>query len=151
MKTRLLSGLCALGALCVALFATGCREETKAERIERIARVATLGAMLEDPGAGADLLRIADTIDGVLAGDSLTDAIVARVLGELVEDGKVDRRRALIIAAVAEEIWAEFRPKDGILRLDNAKVRAAVAAFANGIRTGVRRAELIGPAPASAG
>ncbi|MGH6793556.1 MAG: hypothetical protein ACRECF_12560, partial [Methyloceanibacter sp.] len=65
-----------------------------------------------------------------------SDAVIASVLGELVERGDIDRRQALIFAGVAQELWDIFRPADGVLQLDP-KRRAAIAGFAAGIREAV--------------
>lgn len=149
MKTRSLlrSGLCALCVLCGSLFLSGCSDDP-ASRIHRAAKAATIAALVENPAKEASFERIAVRIDQVLASASLTDAMIAELANELVRDGQIDRREAMAIALVAQELWIEFRPKDGVLPLDKPKVRAALMAFTQGIRAGVAFSRAFPPSPA---
>jgi uncharacterized lipoprotein YajG len=148
MKTRsfLHSGLCALCVLCGSLLLTGCSDDP-ATRIHRAAKVASISILVEDPNKDDNLERIANRVDQLLAASSLTDAMIAELANELVSRGDIDRREAMAIALVAQELWVEFRPKDGVLPLDKPKVRAALMAFTAGIRDGVTFSRAFPPAP----
>lgn len=158
MKTRsfLPSVLCALFrcrgyctaaiVLCGSLLFSGCSDDP-ATRIHRAAKAATIAALVENPAKEDNFERIATRVDQVLAAQSLTDAMIAELANELVRDGQIDRREAMAIALVAQELWIEFRPKDGVLPLDKPKVRAALMAFTQGIRDGVAFSRAFPPAP----
>lgn len=129
------STLTILSVLLLPLLFAGC-DDSPSAKIHRGAKVAALAVLADDATKADELAAVADRFDELAAADNLTDSLIAELAGELVRSGQVDRREALIFAAIAQELWTEFRPEEGVLPI-TPKVRDALSGFTRGIREAV--------------